>query len=223
MSHYTTELRYVCEVYAGYDESRGYENVDAIIEKARPKIFDFDYPIFDEAYKSVLETKIIRHYYTREIGSETVGRWKLFLQAEMNEIMPYYNKLYESELIEFNPMHDVDLTIDHTKGNEGTSENVGNTKYNDDRWRYYHDTPQDGVEGIKSLRYLTEAERNTTDSETDATNNAEFTTTEDYLEHIKGKRNGMSFSKMLNEYRDTFLNIDMMIINDLNELFMQLW
>lgn len=223
MSHYTTELRYVCEVYAGYDESQGYESVDSIIEKARPKIFDFSYPIFDEAYKSVLETKIIRHYYTREIGSETIGRWKLFLQAEMNEIMPYYNKLYESELIEFNPMYDVDLTIDHTRGNEGTSENVGNTKYNDDRWRYYHDTPQDGVEGIQSLRYLTEAERNTTDSETDATNNAEFTTTEDYLEHIKGKRNGQSFSKMLNEYRDTFLNIDMMIINDLNELFMQLW
>jgi hypothetical protein len=223
MSHYTTELRYVCEVYAGYTESQGYNDVDKIIAKARPKIFDFSYPIFDEAYRSVLETKIIRHYYTREIGSETVGRWKLFLQSEMNEIMPYYNKLYESELIKFNPMNDVDITTDHTRDNEGASENNTNTNYNDDRWRYYHDTPQDGVEGIKSLRYLTEAERNTTESDTDTNSNAEFTSTEDYLEHIKGKRSGITYSKMLQEYRDTLLNIDMMIINDLNDLFMMLW
>lgn len=67
MSHYTTEVRYICEVYAEYTESQGYKHVDEIIAKARPKIFDFYYPIFDEAYRSVLETKILRHYYTREL------------------------------------------------------------------------------------------------------------------------------------------------------------
>ena len=223
MSHYTTEVRYICEVYAEYEESMGYDHVDEIISKARPKIFDFDYPIFDENYRSVLETKILRHYYTREIGCETVGRWKLFLQAEMNEIMPYYNQLYESELIKFNPMHDVNLTIDHKKDNEGTSESESNTDYNDERWRYYHDTPQDGVVGITSMRYLTEAEKNTAESNTDNTNNSEFETTEDYLEHINGKRSGVTYSKMLEDYRKTFLNIDMMIIEDLSDLFFTLW
>lgn len=215
MSHYTTELRYICEVYAGLDESEGYHSVNEIIQKARPKLFDFYYPIFDESYRSVLETKIIRHYYTREIGSETVGRFKLFLEAEMNEIMPFYNQLYRSELLTFNPLYDVDLTTDHKKDGEGT----GNSTTNSDRWRYYHDTPQGGVAGLESLRYLTEAERNDDES----TNETGYTNTEDYLEHVKGKRGEKTYSKMLQEYRDTFLNIDMMIIERLNDLFILLW
>ncbi len=223
MSHYTTELRYICEVYAEYTESQGYKHVDEIIQKARPRIFDFYYPIFDESYRAVLETKIIRHYYTREIGSETVGRWKLFLEAEMNEIMPYYNKLYMSELIKFDPMQDVDLTIDHTRDNVGENQNESNTDFDDDRWRYYHDTPQDGVTGIQSLKYLTEAERNTDENNVKSNSESVYNTTEEYLEHIKGKRSGVTYSKMLEEYRKTLLNIDMMIINDLNDLFMMLW
>lgn len=212
MSHYTTEVRYICEVYAEYTESQGYKHVDEIIAKARPKIFDFYYPIFDESYRSVLETKILRHYYTREIGCETVGRWKLFLQAEMNEIMPFYNQLYASELIKFNPMYDVDVTTDHHK--DGTGE--GNSKTDSDRWRYYHDTPQGGVNGIASLKYLTEAERNDDTSK----NASDYKNTEDYLEHVRGKRGDKSYSKMLQEYRDTFLNIDMLIIDRLSDLFM---
>jgi hypothetical protein len=42
---------------------------------------------------------------------------------------------------------------------------------------------------------------------------------EDYFQHIVGKRGSMTYSKMLNEFRDTFLNIDMMIINDMQDLF----
>ena len=72
MSKYTTEVRFICEHYAGLDESEGYANVEEIIERARPKVFDFDYPIFDSSYKPILETKILKHYYTREIGFETV-------------------------------------------------------------------------------------------------------------------------------------------------------
>ena len=56
---------------------------------------------------------------------------------------------------------------------------------------------------------------------------SEFTTgvntTEEYLEHVKGKTPGASYSKLLSEYRETFLNIDMMIIDDLSDLFFGLW
>ena len=57
------------------------------------------FPIFDENYRSVLETKILRHYYTREIGFETVGLWKHYLKTKLNEIMPKYNKLYEASIV----------------------------------------------------------------------------------------------------------------------------
>ena len=97
MSKYTTEVRFICENYAGLDASVGYNDVDKILNKTWDKIFDFDFPIFDNDYRSVLCIKILKHYYTREIGFETVGLWKLKLNMMMNEIMPYYNKLYESE------------------------------------------------------------------------------------------------------------------------------
>lgn len=40
---------------------------------------------------------------------ETVGLWKLYLETRMNEIMPYYNKLYETEARQFDFLQDVDL------------------------------------------------------------------------------------------------------------------
>ena len=65
MSKYTTEVRFLCESLTGHTDSVGYDDIDSVIEDALPIIFSFDFPIFDEEYRTVLETKIIRHYYTR--------------------------------------------------------------------------------------------------------------------------------------------------------------
>ena len=104
MSHYTTEVRFICEQYAGEFTSSDYSTVESVIENSRKKIFDFDFPIYDESYRSVLETKILKRYYTREIGFETVALWKFWLNKRLNEIMPYYNQLYESQLLEIDPL-----------------------------------------------------------------------------------------------------------------------
>lgn len=124
MSKYTTELRYICESLAGYDESQGFDEVDAILRKSAPLVFSFNYPIFDSAYKLPLEMKILRHFYTREISEETYGLWKLRLQAKMNEIMPYYNQLYRTETLDFNPLYDVDYTREYTKESNGEHANT---------------------------------------------------------------------------------------------------
>lgn len=112
MAKYTTEIRSICEHYAGLTESTGFEDVDDIIEKSRSKIFQ-NYPIFNENHRAELEHKILKHYYMREIGFETVGLFKLFLNERMAEIMPYYNKLYESETFEFDPFKNVDVWNTH--------------------------------------------------------------------------------------------------------------
>lgn len=129
MSKYTSELRFICENICGCTESQGVSKVDEIISKAAPLIFDFDYPIFDEDYKIPLEKKILRHYYLREIGFETVGVWKLKLNDKLNEIMPYFNQLYKSELLKFNPLIDVDVkTISNTAGTGNTDFSQTDTK-----------------------------------------------------------------------------------------------
>lgn len=280
MSKYTTELRFICEVMGGYDESQGYNKVNDIVTNARSNIFDFEYPIFDESYRATLEVKILKHFYTREIASETVGLWHLWLDTRMNEIMPYYNQLYESALIEFNPMYDIDLTKTGNRkgGKDGAttglssdtgkrvSKDVGKTTSQDSgsdstnikdtpknsMWDYFSDTPQGSVTDLASLDYLTNARHVTTDGAgsnrddvltygkknvTDKTNNNTVDTTnnrtesgtekvytaEEYAEKVIGKTGGVSYSKLLQEFRDTFLNIDMMVIRELDDLFFNLW
>lgn len=211
MSMYTTELRYICESYAGLTESAGYNNIENVIKKALPKIFDFDFPIFDEDYRAVIETKIIKHYYTREISEETVGLWKLRLNTKMNEIMPYYNQLYKAWSVDFNPLYDTDITTEHTLDNESTQTTSGKST---DR---FSDTPQGSLQNIENNTYLSNA--TIVDSNASGTSNS----TDEYLEKITGKRGSMSYSKMLDEYRESLINIDLMIIVDLKDLFFKLW
>lgn len=335
MSKYTTQVRFICETAAGLSESEGQTSVKQIIAAAIPSVFDFDFPIFDESYRNVLETKILKHYYTREIGLETVGLWKLKLDTKLNEIMPFYNQLYKSELIEFNPLYDVDLTRDHTLNRSEQTEQTGtetadatkngtvdtttsgtktgtsrenidvsenqeteqNSKSDTDiknttgstseetatgtktHYDKYSDTPQGSLQNVQNDTYLTNARmvndndtqtgkttvsgsdtstgsttadtstttnstsetthtgnttdetsgtQNTTSADTEKRNtaqtaNKELTSLDDYLEHVKGKNGGVSYSAMLNEFRTTFLNIDMQVINELSDLFMNLW
>ncbi len=116
MSKYTTELRFICEnEYNG--ESSGFNEINKILTTVAPKIFNFDFPIFDEEYRVPLEVKILRTYYTREICEETVGLWKLRLQNKLCNIMPYYNQLYKSALLEF----DVFKDVDYTEVNDGST------------------------------------------------------------------------------------------------------
>lgn len=234
MSKYTTELRYICESEAGLKSSVGYDSVASVIANCREKIFSFDYPIYDEAYRPVLETKILKHFYTREIGLETVGLWKLKLDTKMNEIMPYYNQLYKSALLEFNPLWTEELTVDHNKGTDGTSLNVNerdNTSVDNSNTvsrNKYSDTPQGSLQNIENDTYLTNARKVTEDSdrigvqESKEQNNNVFSNTEDYLEHVNGRR-GKDASELLLKYRKTFINIDMMIIDELEDLFLHIW
>ena len=281
VSKYTTELRYICEVESGLTESKGYNDVNSIIQQAIPKIFSFNFPIFDESYRNVLETKILKHYYTQEIGLETYGLWKLKLDTKLNEIMPYYNQLYESATLEFNPLYDVDYTDTRTGGNtqktQSTRESSGNkitenktiakgenenkvtntgnknTDNNNTTQTRFSDTPQGGLNDmfIEANGYLTNVTIvNSNDNTKETVNNTEngnvsysddttvngsenrtenvtdnetLQTTEEYINKIQGKRGGQSYASMISEYRNIIVNIDMMIINDLNDLFMNIW
>lgn len=253
MSKYTTEVRFICENSAGLSESEGADNIDSILDKCWNKIFNFDFPIFDEKYRQVLCKKILKHYYTREIAHETVGRWKLALNAKLNEIMPYYNQLYKSELLEFNPFYDVDLTrsregsgtsnrtSNNTEINSGTSKNVssGSGTNNTDTLNRFSDTPQNSMDtqGIADSVPLTTVtkvnEDNTSTNESTATltrndsktgNGTEnINNTDKYIEKVKGKQGTENYSSLLKKFRETFLNIDMMIIDDCSDCFFTLW
>ena len=125
MGEYTIALGELCELEVGVPVGGGYSTIKDTIERAIPKVFDFDFPMFDEKYRDILCGKILKHYWTREIGAETAGLFKLWLDTELNEIMPYYNQLYKSTLLEFNPLYDVDITTTHKRTNDGTTDVQG--------------------------------------------------------------------------------------------------
>lgn len=269
MANYTTQLRTICESITGLTEGAGNDNTDSVIASARPLIFSFNYPVVTETPKEELETKIIRHYYMREIGCETYGQWKFFLENKMNEIMPYYNELYKSASLEFNPFEDVNYSKQHyghedgssnstnefydtSKRTEGTTDKTeyhsrDDTSRNDKHWEYYSDTPQGSVSriDIDGNNYLTNATKNTADdtgaiarsgydelkrtgSTTDESNNYRtintgYGTNDNYTDTVTGKMSAESYSNRLLEYRKTILNIDMMVIDELADLFMNIY
>lgn len=213
MSKYTTQLRYICESVAGYDESQGYTNFETVIQAAIPKIFDFDFPVYDKNYRNVLCTKILKHFYLREIGFETYGQWKLYLNTRLNEIMPYYNTLYQhwhEDLFD-----NTDITTERTITHD--DETRGNTAQTD--IEKYSDTPQGSIQNIENDNYLTSANIKNTD--TDNTQN--FNSTEKYLENMTGKSGGDSYIEMLDKFKSKIINIDMMVLSALDDLFLQLW
>lgn len=85
------------------------------------KLVESGYNIFDDtwdthihAHKPVLCDKIIRRYYFNEIGAETPDRFKHYLNEHLARIMPYYNQLYASELLQIEPLidHCIELSGD---------------------------------------------------------------------------------------------------------------
>lgn len=236
MSKYTTQVRFICETSANLTESSGFNNIENVLSKSWNKIFS-DFPIFDENYRAELCMKILRHYYTREICCETVGRWKLFLSDKMKNIMPYYNQLYQSALLEIEPLVSVNKSVSHegsgsetkTTNRQGTNSSNSRSDGNTDTWSCYSDTPQGGIKELESNDYLTNATHNsgydgtsstlngtTSDSETGTGNRSDS-----YVDKIIGYEGNQS--EMLLKFRDTFLNIDMMVIDELKNLFFTLW
>lgn len=239
MSKYTTEVRFICESKSGVTESKGCDNVDEVLENSWNKIFTTTCAFFDETYRSVLCKKILKHYYLREIGTETVGVWKLWMNTKLEEIMPYYNQLYRSALLEFDPLKDYSVERTHKRtgvndktGNTDTSENSSGSSSDNSAYReLFSDTPQGGLSGLENETYLTNATKRTGEQSSNSTvtnkSGTDYTesvnSTEDYTEKVTGKVSGVSYSKMLNEFRETMLNIDMKVINEFEELFFGLW
>ena len=133
----------------------------------------------------------------------------------MNDIMVYYNELYKSTKFDFNPLHDIDITREHT----GDGTNEGDISIDGENWNLFSATPQGSLDNLNEGKYLTEATKTTNKNG----NKTEIKTTDHYIEKITGKQSSTSYSKIIKEYRDILINVDMSIINELKDLFMLVW
>lgn len=111
------------------------EETNALIQKAMSSYKMYE-PIHKELYgyiptREELNKKILNHYRFYEIGSETVGRFLYNLETTLNEIMPYYNQMYNSIDI-MNGLEDIFGNLDVVESyEEQTSGNTSSNSKND--------------------------------------------------------------------------------------------
>lgn len=223
-----------------YDNTKVTVELRELVENG-VDVWAFDYPSYykDEA-KKAFEQKVLDHYWFRQIGQETPGRWLHCFRSRIRDIMPYYIQLYQSEKF-MQEIEDPFATVDYTETYEeehsgeststSTAENSGTTSGTDTREsiRKRSDTPQGSISNLD--QYLTEAnvdnDTTTTNGETSATSTGEATdTTSGTVRHTLTKKGAMgvtTFGHDMIEYRQSFLNIDLMIINELKDLFLQVY
>lgn len=203
------------------------------------------YPIFDANYREPLNAKIVEHFWFREIGFETPQMFKRFLNRRMNEIMPYYNELYKTTLYDFDPLVNYDLkSTGSSRANanqDSTSDRIENavtdssSTTNSETLGYgrtlVNSTPQMQLSGYDD--YAT----NVTDTESDSivqgsgtqkgTSNVDASTatasqtasTDSYVSNVVGIT-GITKSSAVQQFRETLLNVDMLVIGELEDLFM---
>lgn len=207
-----------------------------------------DYPIFDPAYREGLNAKIIEHYWFREIGLETPQLFKRFLNRKMNEIMPFYNQLYRSVIDITDPLVNNDITtehdrtskysedrnVEHSEQSSTEASTEADTKTNGASRTLVSNTPQMQLSGREDYATaITDVNSksdsiNSTDQKGSAKTdyndiaNTASDATEKYITHVSGLT-GMTPAQALILYRESFINIDMLVIDELNELFMGLY
>jgi hypothetical protein len=193
-----------------------------------------DYPIFDEplppdvvGHRVGLNQRITDHFAFYEIGHETPEQFRFALNRKMREIMPYYNQLYLSEKIQFDPLSTMDFTDDTTAHNTTDSTNNAtnhNTNNASSKSRVTNsELPQ--VHLSPNEDYASSGAD--TASETDSSGDATATTTgndtvDGTVNHATTGRQGAAATLLMN-YRASLLNIDMMVVQECGELFMGVW
>lgn len=186
--------------------------------------FDFkmdSYPIFDENYRNTLNQNILYHYYENEIGFETAPLFRFYLNQKLNEIMPYYNELYkvQKKLIDENLLlNNVNLTEQLIGSN--TTETSSTSQSSNNGKNLFQDTPQGKISqtDIDNQTWATNLTLNKNEIEDES--NAKGNGTNEYLKTIIGNNGGKFNIDILNDIKNNLMNIDLMIINELNDLFM---
>ena len=190
--------------------------------------FDFqmtNYPIFDENYRETLNNNILHHYYENEIGFETAPLFRFYLNQKLNEIMPYYNELYkvQKKLIDDNLLlNNVNLT-EELKGKNTTTTSSTSQSTNKGK-NLFQDTPQGNIsqQDINAQNvYATNITLN--DNSINDNSSANGSGTNEYIKTIIGNNGGKFNIDVLNDIKNNLMNIDLMIINELYDLFMQIF
>lgn len=199
--------------------------ISNLAKEGHKYFFDFDYPLSNNIDKNNFEIMILNHYMTRRIGFETFTAFKLQLNVKLNEIMPIYNKMFDS-LENWNIFEDGEKI--NRYGNEkrvnntsNTLENTSNTNTNSTSDRRESNTPQNQLENVRDGSYVTKYNYDTdTNVSTDNSNSKGISNsndTNDYKEIIE--KSPVDKIQILKEMQENIKSIYTLIFKELDTLF----
>ena len=176
-----------------------------LAKNGREKIFDFTYPLSLNVDKEEFECMIINHFIMRRIGYETMTAFKIALNVKLNEIMPIYNKMFDS-LNGWDLFNDGEIVEE-----KGTNSLTNNTQSSNTSDRRYSDTPQDNIENVRDGKYITDynfdQDQGTTNAESIGNDSRTIT------------RTPSDKMKIYKEFIENRKSIYTMIFEDLDSLF----
>lgn len=264
-ANYTLVLRDILRslVDGGFQET----DSELIIAQARPLVFDFSYPSFPVvADKIELERDFLRTYYMQEICVETYEYWKHLLRVFLHNKMPGYVAVYnalhdELELFdnewstrEIGRESSDNGTTDKTGSDEEHSNTAENSSIqnsgtqkgstNSTGWNLYSETPQGSIQNLDNESYLTNATKDTQNTDTNTSSNSSSQTTsgrnasvnrinteslksimqraEKTLEKVKGGGGKYGY-EVLADYNNKVVNLYNQIVTEAQNLFMGVW
>lgn len=206
-------------------------------------IFDFDYNLYDPNHKEEFEKKFIDYFFYREIGFETIGRFKKALQNMLNYRYDYWCLYYETILktkdVDFmsnkfytetyeRNVNDNSSTSDKFENNSNTSSSSLSQNKNTHK---ESDTPQSSIDNVE--RYMSNASitdnsnNDNSNSKVDNNGNSSSNTTrqnsENYTLNGKGSIGVVTNSDFLKGWRSILVDMDLLIFEELDCLFMQIF
>ena len=176
-----------------------------------------EYDFYNPSYKKQFENKFINHFYFREIGVETIERFIFNLETTLNEIMPYYNHLYKTSIYEYNPILNYDVKEEITRNLDETS-NI-NTVSHGTNINNQYDTPITPIANTRKTPSLIDEGS----GENSATGNNQTNTIEVHNRSTKGNIGVMTTQDLIMKERQIIINIDKLILDECESLFMQVF
>ena len=189
---------------ANYDaESK--TKIRNLAKATREKIFDFEYPLSDKINKEDFECQILNHFIMRRIGQETFTAFQLFLENKLNEILPYYNIMFDS-LTDYNLFNDGEvITRNRTDNGTSTLDSTNEVKTK------FAEYPMNQLNDIDDGKYVT---NQTTQNGVNGSSG-----TSSNVSHETESRSNLDKMDLYQKYLLTRNSIMTMIYKDLDILF----
>lgn len=172
--------------------------------------------------KDKLAKRIIDHYYTREVGTDAIGQFRLFVKDKMNEVMETYAPLIYSASIEYDPLVNVNFTETYSGNTVNSSQS--NSQSKGSGLTVNSDTPQGQISKSQILqgRYASSTGANETDNTVN--DNSSNQGQEEYTKTTKGNSGVTATAQaLIKQYRDAIRALDTEIIYELEPLFMGIY